>query len=354
MMHWEEALKIMVEESASDLFLKPDHPPWIKVGGRMKKLGGVVGEKDMEDALRKILGERYGEFFEKRDLDLTFIWGEKRFRINAFFERGNPVLVFREVRKDIPSFEELHLPGQVLRKLCGERRGMILITGPAGCGKSTTLASMIEYINLHFSYHVITIEDPVEFLFENKRCLINQREVGRDTHSFHRALRSVVREAPDVIMIGEMRDRITLEAGLNAAETGSLVLTTLHTMDAPETVERILSFFSPGEEDQIRFRLSHLLKGILSQRLLTRKDGKGLIPAYAILLGTPTVRKLIQERRIQELYSLMEEGTAFGMCTFTQTLYGLVREGKVEKEEALAVCPQPEELKRRLEGIFTR
>jgi len=344
----------MEQEGASDLFLKTDSPPSIRVGGKIIKGKRILTREEMRSITSTILKDREKIFYEEKDMDISFHFEDKRFRVNLYFQKGEIGIVLREVRSHIPTFQDLNLPGEVLKELSKEKRGMILIAGPAGCGKSTTLASMIEYINQNFSYHIITIEDPIEYIFEEKKSIISQREVGKDTHSFHRALKGVVRESPDVIMIGEIRDRATFEAGLLAAETGALVLTTLHTIDAPETIERILAFFSPAEEEQIRFRFSHILKGIISQRLLPCKDRKGLIPAYSVLLGTPTIKKLIRERRLEDIHSLMEEGTAFGMCTFNQTLYRLIKENKIEIDEAFSASPRPEELKRMIEGIYTR
>ena len=313
---------------------------------------GALDKKEVDRLLSFILGKEEKErFYREKEEDTTFEYSDRRFRANLFFQRGKVALVVREIKKHIPTFEELNLPSLVLSRLSSQRRGMVIITGPAGCGKSTTLASMLEYINQNFPYHIITIEDPIEFILEEKQSLINQREIGRDTLSFSRALRSVVRESSDVIMIGEIRDRETFETALNAAETGSLVLTTLHTIDAPKTVERILAFFAPQYQGEMRFRLSHLLKGIVSLRLLPSITGKERLPAYSILLVTPTVRKYIQEGNVDGLYRLMEEGRSLGMCTFNQSLCLLVKEGKVDYQEALSQSNKPEELKMKLSGI---
>ncbi|NOZ64593.1 MAG: PilT/PilU family type 4a pilus ATPase [Caldiserica bacterium] len=319
----------MLKEDASDLYMKEEGFPFLRVGGKLARGEQVLDRQEMDRLLLFILGREGRErFYREKEEDTTFEYSGRRFRANLFCQRGKVALVVREIKKYIPTFGELNLPSSVLARLSSQRRGMVIITGPAGCGKSTTLASMLEYINKNFPYHIISIEDPIEFILEEKQSLINQREVGKDTLSFSRALRSVVRESSDVIMIGEIRDRETFETALNAAETGSLVLTTLHTIDAPKTVERILAFFPPQYQSEIRFRLSHLLKGIVSLRLLPSKTGRERIPAYSILLGTPTVRKYIQEGKIDELYRLMEEGKSSGMCTFNQILYVLVKEGK--------------------------
>lgn len=353
-MEWEKSIQWLLKEKGSDLYLKEESPPFLRVAGRVIKGDRILSREEIDELLLFILGEKGRErFYQEKEEDITFEYSGKRFRTNLFFQRGKPALVIREIKKYIPTFEELNLPSSVLTRLSHERRGMVIITGPAGCGKSTTLAAMLEYINKNFHYHIITIEDPIEFLLEGKKSLINQREIGKDTLSFHRALKSVVRESPDVIMIGEIRDRETFEAALNASETGSLVLTTLHTIDAPKTVERILAFFPPEYQNEIRFRVSYLLKGVISLRLLLLKSNEGRIPAYSVLLGTPTVRKYIQEGRIDDLYKLMEDGKSFGMCTFNQRLHSLVKEGKVDYEEALSQSNKPEELKMRLAGIIS-
>ena len=352
-MGWERYIRWMLNENASDLYLKEGSPASLRIEGSLAKREDVLEKEEIESFLLFLIGEKgKKDFYNEKEKDLSFEYSGKRFRVNLFFQRGKPAIVVREIKKIVPDFETLNLPSSVLSKLSHEKRGMIIITGPAGCGKSTTLASILEYINKNFPYHIITIEDPIEFVLEENKSFINQREVGKDTLSFKNALKSIVRESPDVVMIGEIRDKETFEAALNASEAGSLVLTTLHTIDAPKTIERILAFFPLEYQNEVRFQLSHLLKGIISLRLLPLKNGKGRIPAYSILLLTPTARKYIQEARIDDLYTLMGKGD-FGMCTFNQTLYNLVKEGKIDYEEALSQSNKPEELKMKLEGIIS-
>ena len=351
-----EMLEKMVEAKASDLYFKVDSPPYLRIDGKLEPTGGEpLAPKDSEELASNIMNERQRKHFqEKSELDLAYHLPEVgRFRANIFRQRGYVGLVFRLVRTDILSFEELNLPPKILRQLSLEPRGLVLVTGIAGSGKSTTLAAMVDYINAHRKAHIVTIEDPIEFLHEDKKSIISQREVGIDTDTFADALRHVIRQSPDVILIGEMRDLETISAAITAAETGHLVLSTLHTIDATQTLERIINFFPPYQHEEIRTELSFILKGVISLRLLPRASGKGRIPAVATMLSTPTVRKLILEGRTTDLYGAIEKGNLFGMQTFNQALVKLYQEGLVSFDDALESSDSPDEFRLIAEGIRT-
>ncbi|MDZ7816311.1 MAG: type IV pilus twitching motility protein PilT [Planctomycetota bacterium] len=252
---------------------------------------------------------------------------------------------------ETPSFKRLNLPVEPLVKLASERRGLVLCTGITGSGKTTTLASFLEYINTNFNRHIITIEDPIEFIFTDKRSIINQREVGMDSRSFSTALKHVVRQSPDVILIGEMRDLETMEAAMNAAETGHLVFSTLHSTNAAQTLDRILNFFPPHQHALIRTQLSTVLKGVLSQRLIKRIDAIGRVPAVEIMTNSPTVRQSIEEGRFTDLPKVIEEGQYFGMQTFNQSLVKLCKQGRISRDDALAFADDPDKLLLEFRGI---
>jgi twitching motility protein PilT len=258
----------------------------------------------------------------------------------------------RYIRSNIPPLEELGLPMKPLQKLATATRGLVIVTGIAGSGKSTTIASLLNYINKNWSKHVVTIEDPIEYLFIDDKSLIDQRELGIDTYSFTSALKHAVRQSPDIIMIGEMRDKDTMEAALNAAETGHLVISTLHSINAVQTVERIINFFPPHQHSLLRQQLSMLLQGVISQRLITRHDGKGMVPAAEILLTTPTIKDMLYEGKTRELYDAIKEGnTYYGTQTFNQSLKYLYQNNFISVEDALAFADRPDELKLELRGI---
>jgi twitching motility protein PilT len=266
-------------------------------------------------------------------------------------QRGSLAVTFRSIKIDIPSFAELNLPVEIMEKLSSQPRGLILITGHAGSGKSTTLASMIDYINRNFDKHIITVEDPVEFVHSDKKSIVSQREVGSDTLGFNRALRHVIRQSPDVILIGEMRDLETMQIAIMAAETGHLVLSTLHTVDATQTVERIINFFPAHAQEQVRMQLSLLLKGVVSLRLIPRADGSGRIPACEVMLATPTVRKFILEAKTNQLLSLIEDGKLFGMQSFNQSIANWLKASVISRESALSYASNPDELALNLDDI---
>jgi len=353
-MDLDELLRKMVEEKASDLIIKADSYPSLRINGQIVFLDT---EKPTSNSCKEIyerIEDSKGDgFSNKKEIDTAYdLPGIGRFRVNIFYQRGQLGFAFRHVESQILNFAELNLPVEQLSKLARAPRGLVLITGIAGSGKSTTLAAMVEYININFCKHVVTIEDPIEFLHKDRKSMINQRETGSDTDDFHTALRHVVRQSPDVIMIGEMRDKETMEAALSAAETGHLVLSSLHTVDAIQTLERIINFFPPHQHNLIRLQLSLVLEGVVSQRLLPRKDGSGRVPAVEIMMATPTVKELLLQGKTNELYRAIKDSGYFGCQTFNQSLKVLYQKDLISLTEALMAADNPEELKMELKGIM--
>src|SRR5438105_8812551 len=288
---------------------------------------------------------------EEREADFSyFVPGIGRFRTNLFQQRGQWCLAMRYVKTHVPSFEELGLLAQI-KKIAESPRGIVLVAGSTGCGKSTTLAAMIEHINANFKKHIVTLEDPIEFVFEDNQCVVEQREVGLDTLSFHHALKHVLRQDPDIIMIGEMRDALSFTAAMSAADTGHLVLSTLHTNNAGQSVNRILDFFKADEREQIRRQLAGTLQAVVCQRMVTTVS-EGMTPALEIMINTATVKKLIEDNRLDKLPAAIETGTDDGMINFNQALFQLVRAGKVSEQEALAKASNPQALEMNFKGIF--
>jgi twitching motility protein PilT len=288
---------------------------------------------------------------QEREIDFSyFLPSIGRFRTNLFQQRGQWCLAMRYVKTIVPSFEELGLLEQI-RKIAESPRGIVLVAGSTGCGKSTTLAAMIEHINASFKKHIITLEDPLEYVFEDNQCVVEQREVGLDTLSFHHALKHVLRQDPDIIMIGEMRDSISFTAAMSAADTGHLVLSTLHTTNAAQSVNRILDFFKADEREQIRRQLAGTLQAVVCQRMVNTIGG-GMTPALEIMINTPTVKKLIEENRLDKLPAAIETGQDDGMLNFNQALFNLVKQGKVTEQEALLKASNPQALEMNFKGIF--
>jgi twitching motility protein PilT len=277
--------------------------------------------------------------------------GLGRFRINAYRQMGEPAVVIRRINENAPNLDDLELPTETLKKLAMRKRGLMLVTGIAGSGKSTTLAGMIQSMNETVERHIVTLEDPVELLFKEQCCVISQREVGTDCTSFQDGLRHALRQSPDVILIGEMRDAETVIAALDATETGHLVMSTLHTVNAPQTVERILSFFRPEQHQQVRLRLAENLAAVLSQRLIPRAGSKGMVPAFELMQTTPHIRELLMEGKTSEMSRVIEQGTERGLISFNMCLRKLVQDRKVELNDALAASDRPEELILALRGI---
>ncbi|MFQ5829986.1 MAG: type IV pilus twitching motility protein PilT [Candidatus Methylomirabilia bacterium] len=353
---FDELLIEGVKRNASGLHLKPGARPFLRVHGGLQSqedLPALTGEF-MEAAALGLLGERhFAELREGKEKDLAYLVpGTGRFRVNLFLARGEIRAVLRAVPGRIPSFEELHLP-PVLEKLAMERRGMILVTGSAGCGKSTTLASMVDFMNRHRTDHIVTIEDPIEFTHEDMRCVVSQREIEHDSVSFLQALRAALREDPDVILVGEMRDVETMTVALHAAETGHLVLSTLHTLNAAETVNRLISAFPPHQEGQIREQLASVIQGIISQRLVVRADGKGRVPAVEVMVATALIRDCIRERqKTPQIPAAIAAGQAqYGMQTFDQSLLALYRAGLVSYDTAQEAATNSDDFDLRVRGI---
>ncbi|PZA08950.1 MULTISPECIES: type IV pilus twitching motility protein PilT [unclassified Meiothermus] len=344
-----EMFKAMVNSRASDIHLQAGAPPTVRIDGKLKPFGQkVLTPKEIEGIVRALLTPAQAEELEyRKEMDFAYtIPGIARFRCNLMMQRGSYGLVMRVVSDAIPSFEALGLPSEVVQGLASKERGLVLVTGPTGSGKSTTLAAMIDYINLHFAKNIITIEDPIEFLHKHKKSLVVQREVGVDTDSFASGLRYAMRQDPDVILIGEMRDRETVEAAMMAAQTGHLVFSTLHTLDSMRTINRIIDFFPLHEHQQIRILLAESLLGILSQRLLPRADGQGRVLALEILLATPFIRDLLKdEEKTPQIKDAMQEDNVRGMRTFDQHLVELYTQGLISLEDAEAAATSPHELK---------
>ncbi len=353
-MNIKDVLKAMVQLRSSDLFLKVGSPPRVRVDGAVRQLGTMsMSADDMGDAFKLILGEHARETFKKNhEADAAYEDPEiGRFRVNAFMQRGNIGIVMRHVKGDIPSFKDLGLPVDTFERLSLLKRGLILVTGITGSGKSTTLASMIQYMNQTVNRHIITVEDPIEFSYKDDRCLINQREVGIDTRDFKSALRNAMREAPDVILIGEMRDAETVNAAIDAAETGHLVLSTLHTINAQQTMERIINFFPPFQHALIRMQLSLVFQAVISQRLIPRKDNPGRCPGLEVMVASPTIKQMIEEGRTPELYQAIRDSEHFGCMTFNQSLYKLFEKNLISREDALGNSDNPDEMEMLFRGI---
>ena len=331
-----ELLTFSVKNKASDLHLSAGLPPMIRVDGDIRKINiPSLDHKEIHALIYDIMNDKqrkdYEEFLET---DFSFeLPGVARFRVNAFNQERGAAAVFRTIPSEILSLEDLRAP-KFFEELCKKPRGMVLVTGPTGSGKSTTLAAMVDYVNRNEYAHILTVEDPIEFVHTSKKCLINQREVHRDTQSFNAALRSALREDPDIILVGEMRDLETIRLALSAAETGHLVFGTLHTTSAAKTIDRIIDVFPAAEKDMIRAMLSESLQAVISQTLL-KKIGGGRIAAHEIMVGTPAIRNLIREAKVAQMYSAIQTGRKDGMQTLDQNLKELVDKGAVTSKMAM-------------------
>jgi twitching motility protein PilT len=346
--------KVAIKTAASDLHLKVGQPPKLRVSGKLKNTTGEVMTKErMQQLVFEILTPEQKEYFLKNGtLDFAYeIGDEDRFRINIFRQRGMISLAARRVSANIPLFENLHLP-QILERIADDRQGLVLVVGPTGCGKTTTIAAMIDHINSTRPAHIVTIEDPIEYLFKDKKAIVSQREIGIDVEDFEQALKYLMRQDPDVVFVGEMRDSKTVTAGIRAAETGHLVLGTLHSANASQAVQRLLDLFGQNERDLIRQTLSLTIKAIISQVLLPSiLEGVERIPAVEILLANPSVKKLISEGRETDLPSVIRASKEQGMLDLTDNLCELVKNGSVDPKEAYKYAPNKEELKMVLKGI---
>jgi len=348
MLNLHQLLKILVESNGSDLHITTNSPPQIRVDGKMTPLDfPPLNQVDTKQLCYSVLTDaQKHKFEEENELDLSFgVKGLSRFRGNVFIQRGAVAGVFRVIPYKILTFEELNLP-PIVTELAAKPRGLILVTGPTGSGKSTTLASIIDFINLNRHDHIVTIEDPIEYLHPHKGCLVNQREVGADTKSFKNALKYILRQDPDVVLVGELRDLETIEAALTLSETGHLCLATLHTNSCAQTINRIVDVFPPYQQTQIRAQLSFVLEGIMSQTLIPRMNAKGRIMALEIMVPNPAIRNLIREDKVHQIYSQMQVGQdKFGMQTMNQSLCSLFQKRLISLEEALGRTSDPDELK---------
>ena len=346
---------MMVERQASDLFLRAESSPRLRIEGRLSIIEHPpVSLEDMWRFTKELLPSEEQRKKLEQEMDSDFalsLEGVGRFRINIFLQRGTPAMVVRYIKDTIGTFEQLNLPGELRKKCSRETQGLILVTGPAGSGKTTTIASMIQYINENLERHIITVEDPIEFLFQDKNSLINQRELGIDVQSYPSALKHFTLQSPDVIYIGVIRDPETMHAAMSAAETGVLVVSTLHTIDAAQTIERVINLFPPHLHEEVKMQLSLLLKGIVVLRLLPTQDGSGRVPAYETMVLTPTIARLIREGKLTEIKHFIEEGAIFGMQSFKQSLVKLVKEGKISEDEARSYSDSKDEFDLELRGI---
>jgi twitching motility protein PilT len=341
----------MTEERASDVHLTPGFPPAIRIRGRIVPVEGYarLTPQETRDTVYSLLNDDQRKRFESRkQLDLAYaVPGVARFRVNCFFQRGSISAAFRRIPHEIPKLQELGLPA-VLEEFTRKPRGFVLVTGPTGSGKSTSLAAMIDIINREREEHILTIEDPIEFLHSHQRCIVNQREIGADAEDFALALKSALREDPDVILVGEMRDLETMATALTAAETGHLVFATLHTQSTAQTIDRIIDIFPAEQQSQVRMQLSIGLQGIVTQQLMPTADGSGRVVACEVLVPTPAVRNLIREGKTHQIYSAIQTSGALGMQTMDAHLTQLVRMGMITRKLAEQRASVPEELKRLL------
>lgn len=338
-----ELLAFSVKHNASDLHLSAGVSPQIRVDGDVRKINlPILEHREVHNLIYDIMNDRQRkEFEENLEVDFSFeLPNLARFRVNAYHQARGAAAVFRVIPSKILTLEQLAGP-DILRRIAELPKGLVLVTGPTGSGKSTTLAAMIDHVNEKDNKHILTIEDPIEFVHDNKRCLVNQREVHRDTHSFSNALRSALREDPDIIMVGELRDLETIRLALTAAETGHLVFATLHTSSAAKTIDRIIDVFPGGDKTMVRSMLSESLQAVVSQTLL-KKEGGGRVAAYEIMLGTPAIRNLIREDKVAQMYSVIQTGMAHGMQTMDQCLKQLVNQGVVSAVEARVKANDPQ------------
>ncbi|KIH76272.1 twitching motility protein PilT [Geoalkalibacter ferrihydriticus] len=351
-----DVLKLALRARASDIHIKAGLPPVYRIDGALKPLPNaprMVSESIARMADGVMTEAQRRKFADTHEVDLAYgVPGLGRFRVNVFSQRGSVSMVLRVIPFKVQNLDELQLPG-VLKKIAMEQRGLVLVTGATGSGKSTTLAAMIDHINSSRTCHIVTIEDPIEYLHRDKKSIVNQREVGFDTEGFDVALKSALRQDPDVILVGEMRDYETIETALTAAETGHLVLSTLHTIDAPETINRIVAVFPPYQQRQIRIQLASVLRGVVSQRLVPRADGQGRVPAVEVLVSTARTRELVEDKDKTKLLrdSIQQGFVSYGMQTFDQSLMTLLKKKLITFDEALRQASNPDDFKLKMSGI---
>jgi len=343
-----EILRDVINQGASDLHLAVGVPPVVRIDGHLRSLDyPILSPNEARELVYSILSQDQRQKLETDwEVDLSYsLYGQARFRVNAYFQRGTLGAAFRLVPVAIKTVEELGLP-KILHSFCHKPRGFVLVTGPTGSGKSTTLAAIIDEINEKRADHIVTIEDPIEFLHQHKRCVVNQREVGTDTKAFPAALRAALRQDPDIILIGEMRDLETIQIALTAAETGHLVFATLHTQDCPQTIDRMIDVFPPYQQEQIRVQIAATLEGVVTQQLLPKASGQGRVAACEVLISTPAARNLIREGKTHQLYTVMQTGGQQGMQTMNASLADLVRRGQITRDLAMRRSSVPDELER--------
>ncbi len=350
-----EILEIMVKEEASDVYLRTKAKPRARIHGSVETIITTpLTKEDMLEITNTLLTEERHRRVFADTYDVDFIHDEPgvgRFRVNVFMQRGTPAVVARHVLTHVRTFEDLNLPVELCKMFSEESKGLLLVCGPAGNGKSTTIASMVEYINNISSKHIITIEDPIEFLFADKQSIINQREIGFDVPNFPSALKHVTQQSPDIIYIGNIRDEETMRAAITATELGAFVMTTFHTINAIQTLIRVVNFFPPHLHDEVRAQLSLILRGIISLRLIPCRGGMGRVPAYETMVVTPTVARLIRENRIKEIQNYIDDGKLFGMQSFKQSLVKLVKNGLVEADIARQHADSKDDFDLELKGI---
>jgi twitching motility protein PilT len=348
-----ELLTALLEVGGSDLHLTAGTPPVVRVNGELERLDKypVLTPRSLQGMIYAILPQKLRERFEQElELDMSYsLPGQARFRVNVYQQRDALGAAFRLIPFEIKKLDALGLPG-VVADLARFPRGFVVVTGPTGSGKSTTLAGMVDVVNEERAGHIMTVEDPIEFLHKHKKCIVNQREVGADTHGFGQALKHVLRQDPDVILVGEMRDLETISTAITAAETGHLVFATLHTQDAPQTIDRIIDVFPPHQQQQVRVQLATTLQGVVTQQLIQTADGQGRVAAIEVLITTPAIRNLIREGKVHQIYSAMQAGGRFGMQTMDMSIAAHVKAGRINQQMAFERCHDPEELQRLIGG----
>ena len=344
-----ELLGKLLEMKGSDLHLTAGTPPTVRVHGELERLMDYppLTPRALQGMIYAILPQKMRERFEQElELDMSYsLPGRARFRVNVYMQRDAVGAVFRVIPFEIKNLDDLGLP-PVCADLARFPRGFVVVTGPTGSGKSTTLAGMVDVVNTERAGHIMTVEDPIEFLHKHKTCVVNQREIGADTHSFAAALKHVLRQDPDVILVGEMRDLETISTAITAAETGHLVFATLHTQDAPQTIDRIIDVFPPHQQQQTRVQLSTTLQGVITQQLVPTTDGKGRVVAAEVMVATPGIRNLVREGKVHQIYSAMQAGGRYGMQTMDMSLATHVKAGRINQQMAFERCHDPEELQR--------
>ena len=351
-----ELLGVLLDRDGSDLHLTAGSPPVIRIHGELIPVSDypLLTPRALQGMVYAILPQKLRERFEQElELDMSYsLPGRARFRVNVFMQRDAVGAVFRVIPFDIKSIDDLGLP-TVVADLARFPRGFVVVTGPTGSGKSTTLAAMVDVVNRERAGHIMTVEDPIEFLHKHKTCIVNQREIGADTHSFSQALKHVLRQDPDVILVGEMRDLETIGTAITAAETGHLVFATLHTQDAPQTIDRIIDVFPPHQQQQVRVQLSTTLQGVVTQQLMPTVDGRGRVAACEVMVATPAIRNLVREGKVHQIYSAMQAGGRYGMQTMDMSLAQHVKAGRISQQMAFERCHDPEELDRLVGSSLT-